>query len=99
MSNEQENDSPDPQALIIADIMGRILAMQSLVTRLVASHAQMFPDGIGARMLQNIDEMVEGVDNSLGPGIVNDAIKLYLRDYLEKAQDALDLGIAANLED
>jgi hypothetical protein len=49
-------------------------------------------------MLQNIDEMVEGVDNSMGPGIVNDAIKLYLRDYLEKAQDALDLGLSANQE-
>jgi hypothetical protein len=58
----------------------------------------MFPDGVASRMMQDIDNVVDSVDNTMPPGIVHDAIKVYVRDYLEKAQDALDLGLAANRE-
>jgi hypothetical protein len=100
MSDDPKAQSAsDPSAMVLADVMGRILALQFVVTRLLASHAEMFPDGVASRMMQDIDAVVNSVDNTMSPGIVLDAIKVYVRDYLEKAQDALDLGLSTKQED
>lgn len=91
-ANDNGQPEPDPAALVLADVMGRILALQSLVTRLFASHAEMFPTGVASRMLSQIDAVVESMDVTMPPGFVLDAAKVYVRDYLEKANDLLDLG-------
>ena len=51
-----------------ADLYGRVIALEAIVTRLLASHAQMHPRGVAARMLADIDGVVNNVKSRLPEG-------------------------------
>ena len=57
MKSMADETQDDPAA----DLYGRVIALEALVTRLLASHAQMYPRGVAARMLADIDGVVENV--------------------------------------
>lgn len=91
------SDSPvEVSEQVMADLTGRIVALQVLVTRLFASHADMFPEGVASRMLSEVDAVVDSLDRTMSPGIVQEKTKIYVRYYLDEAQDALDLGLSTN---
>ena len=51
-----------------SDLYGRVIALEAIVTRLLASHAQMHPNGVAARMLADIEGVVENVKSRLTEG-------------------------------
>ena len=48
-----------------SDLYGRVIALEAIVIRLLASHAQMHPRGVAARMLADIDGVVDNVKSRL----------------------------------
>ncbi len=51
----------EPQDDPASDLYGRVIALEAIVTRLLASHAQMHPHGVAARMLADIEGVVDNV--------------------------------------
>jgi hypothetical protein len=85
MADEPPDDST-------ADLYGRVIALEALVTRLLASHAQMYPRGVAARMLADIDGVVENVKSRLPEGaeVLRTVMEPHLRHYLNRAKGLRD---------
>ena len=75
-----------------ADPYGRVIALEALVTRLLASHAQMYPRGVAARMLADIDGVVENVKSRLPveAEVPRTVMEPHLRYYLNRAKNLRD---------
>ena len=75
-----------------ADLYGRVIALEALVTRLLASHAQMHPRGVAARMLADIDGVVDNVKSRLPEGaeVLRTVMEPHLRHYLNRAKGLRD---------
>ncbi|MCB1485921.1 MAG: hypothetical protein KDJ88_00525 [Bauldia sp.] len=101
MTEIPPNDAPEQSPLdeALVDFAGRILALEFLVVKLFASHAQTFPEGVAARMLDDIDGVSESVKESMPPGFVNDRLSHYVREFLTKGLGELNLALRARPED
>jgi hypothetical protein len=89
MVNSMADEPPDDPAL---DLYGRVIALEAIVTRLLASHAQMHPNGVAARMLADIDGVVENVKSRLPEGaeVLRTVMEPHLRHYLTRAKGLRD---------
>ena len=76
----------------VADLYGRVLAMEALLTRLLASHGKMHPRGVAARMIEDINGVVGRVRSGLPKGAERlcTVTELHLRHYLSRAKDLRD---------
>jgi hypothetical protein len=85
MTDETQDDP-------VADLYGRVLVMEALLTRLLASHAKMHPRGVAARMIEDIDGMVRRVRSGLPEGAESlcAVTELHLRHHLSRAKDLRD---------
>lgn len=83
-------DNPEDNPAV--DLYGRALALEAIVTRLVASHAQMHPNGVAARMLADIEGVVDTVKDGLPEGAeaLSTVIESHLRHYLSRAKELRD---------
>jgi hypothetical protein len=75
-----------------SDLYGRVIALEAIVIRLLASHAQMHPRGVAARMLADIDGVVDNVKSRLPEGaeVLRTAMEPHLRHYLNRAKGLRD---------
>jgi hypothetical protein len=75
-----------------ADLYGRVIALEALVTRLLASHAQMHPRGVAARMLADIEGVVDNVKGRLPEEAeaLRTVMEPHLRHYLNRAKGLRD---------
>jgi hypothetical protein len=75
-----------------SDLYGRVIALEAIVTRLLASHAQMHPRGVAARMLADIDGVVDNVKSRLPEGaeVLRTVMEPHLRHYLNRAKGLRD---------
>jgi hypothetical protein len=82
----------EPQDDPVSDLYGRVIALEALVTRLLASHAQMHPKGVAARMLADIDGVVENVKSRLPneAEVLRTVMEPHLRHYLTRAKNLRD---------
>ena len=62
MVNSMADEIQDDPA---SDLYGRVIALEAIVTRLLASYAQMHPNGVAARMLADIEGVVDNVKPDL----------------------------------
>ena len=74
------------------DTMARVMALEAIVTRLLASNAQRDPGGVGARMIADIDGVVDSIGDGLPDGSkgLSALIEPYLRHYVQRASDLRD---------
>jgi hypothetical protein len=63
---------------LIDDIYGRMAAIDYVVKRLLASHAEMFPEGIGQRLLDEEEKVLA----SLAEAQISDSQLQAMRDHL-----------------
>jgi len=84
----------EPQDDPASDLYGRVIALEAIVTRLLASHAQMLPRGVAARMLADIDGVVDKVKSRLPEGteVLRAVMEPHLRHYLNRAKSLQDGG-------
>ncbi len=89
MVKSMADEIPDDPVL---DLYGRVIALEALVTRLLASHAQMHPRGVAARMLADIDGVVENVKSRLPDEaeVLRTVMEPHLRHYLTRAKGLRD---------
>src|SRR5215210_980974 len=82
----------EPQDDPTSDLYGRVIALEAIVTRLLASHAQMHPNGVAARMLADIDGVVASVKSRLPEGaeVLRTVMEPHLRHYLTRAKGLRD---------
>jgi hypothetical protein len=78
----EENNSAQN---IVDDIYGRMAAIDFVVKRLLASHAEMFPNGVAARMIDSADDVVASLDaiDGISPGqlvAMKHQLQMMLRD-------------------
>ena len=89
MVNSMADEPQDDPTL---DLYGRVIALEAIVTRLLASHAQMHPRGVAARMLADIDGVVDNVKSRLPEGaeVLRTVTEPHLRHYLNRAKGLRD---------
>src|SRR5215207_4845512 len=82
----------EPQDDPASDLYGRVIALEAIVTRLLASHAQMHPNGVAARMLADIEGVVASVKSRLPEGaeVLRTVMEPHLRHYLTRAKGFRD---------
>ena len=85
MVNSMEDEAQDDPA---SDLYGRVIALEAIVTRLLASHAQMHPRGVVAHMLADIEGVVDNVKSRLPEGAedLRTVMEPHLRHYLNRAK-------------
>ena len=82
----------EPQDDPALDLYGRVIALEAIVTRLLASHAQMHLHGVAARMLADIEGVVDNVKSRLPEGaeVLRTVMEPRLRHYLNRAKGLRD---------
>lgn len=89
------SETAEDLAGLVFDLTGRVMALEALVNRLLASHAQMHPTGVAARMIEDVDGVVASVASGLPENLrfLAPIIATYLDHDIRRAADLRD-GLA-----